>query len=329
MSAVGSIVRAVRPVTDRLPFCAYNRMGFALNRAGFDPDDRGLDGAGRVAVLTGASAGIGRATSLALARRGFEVWMLCRDAARGAEAQDAVARESGSARVHLGLVDVSDLASIRRFVAGFPARRVDALIHNAGVLVHDRQLVAGVELTFATHVLGPYAMTGLLLDRLMRSSDARVVFVASGGLYLQRLDLSLLDVPASRFDGVRAYANAKRAQVVLARALADRLRDTPITFASMHPGWVDTGTLRTALPRFHGLMRPLLRTPEQGADTVVWLASSRAGAASPGAFWFDRRVAPPHLVPWTREAQGAPGDLVALCESLSGVAIEATHRRAA
>ncbi len=231
--------------------------------------------------------------------------------------------------MHLGLVDVSSLASIRRFVAGFPAGRVDALIHNAGVLVHDKQLVGGVEVTFATHVLGPYAMTGLLLDRLARLSDARVVFVASAGLYLQRLDLSLLDLPASHFDGTRAYANAKRAQVVLARVLAERLRGVPVTFASMHPGWVDTQTLRTALPRFHGLMRPLLRTPEQGADTVVWLASSRAAASSRGAFWFDWRVAPQHLVPWTRETPAARERLVELCETLSGVAIEARQRRAA
>ena len=285
MSAAGAFVQFVRPATNLAAPYSFNRIGFEMNRRGFDPDDLPRDAGGRVALVTGANSGIGLATSRALARRGFDVWMLCRDVARGMEARDAVARECGGGRVHLGLVDVSDVASIGRFVEGSPVGRVDVLVHNAGVLPPAKRLAGGVELTFATSVVGPFALTMLLLDRLARSTDARVVFVASGGLYLQRLDLSLLDADPARFDGTRAYANAKRAQVVLAHVLASRLSDDlPITFASMHPGWADTAALRTSLPRFYSVMRRALRTPEQGADTVVWLAASRRPRGTRGAF---------------------------------------------
>jgi dehydrogenase/reductase SDR family protein 12 len=330
MSAVASVVRFIRPVTDLVALQSFNRIGFELNRRGFEPDDLPRDVGGRVALVTGANSGIGRATSLDLARRGFDVWMLCRDAARGAEARDAIARECGEARVHLGLVEMSSVASIRRFVEGLSARHVDVLVHNAGVLPHEKQLADGVELTFATNVLGPFALTGLLRERLSRSSDARVIFVASGGLYLQRLDLSLLDVGAARFDGTRAYANAKRAQVVLAHVLAERFPEgRPITFASMHPGWADTTAVRTSLPKFHAIMRRFLRSAEQGADTVVWLAASARARGTKGAFWFDRRVTPEYPFPWTRERPGAREDLLALCEKLSGVVLESSRREAA
>ena len=330
MSAMASIVRFLRPATDLIAPYSFNRMGFELNRRGFEPDDLPRDAGGRIALVTGANSGIGRATSLALARRGFDVWLLCRDAARGAEACAAIARECGEARVHLGVVDMSSLDSIRRFVDSLPARRVDVLVHNAGVLPHDKELAGGVELTFATNVLGPFALTALLMGRLAMSSDARVIFVASGGLYFQRLDLSLLDVDPARFDGTRAYANAKRAQVIFAHVLAERFSaSTPITFASMHPGWADTTAVRTSLPRFHAVMKHVLRTAEQGADTVVWLAASDRARGTSGAFWFDRRVAPEYPIPWTRESAGEREQLVDLCERLSGVRLEVLRREAA
>jgi NAD(P)-dependent dehydrogenase (short-subunit alcohol dehydrogenase family) len=330
MSAVASIVRFFRPATDLVPLWSFNRMGFELNRRGFEPDDLPRDVGTRVALVTGANSGIGRATSLELACRGFEVWMLCRDAARGAEARDAVARESGNAGVHLAVVDMSSVPSVRRFVDAFPGPRVDVLVHNAGVLPHEKQLVDGVELTFATSVLGPFALTRLLAERLARSTDARVIFVASGGLYLQRLDLSLLDVDAAHFDGTRAYANAKRAQVVLAHLLAERSPEGhAVTFASMHPGWADTTAVRTSLPKFHAIMRRFLRSAEQGADTVVWLAASARPRGTQGAFWFDRRIAPEYPFPWTHERPEVREALLTRCETLSGLALDGSTREAA
>jgi dehydrogenase/reductase SDR family protein 12 len=324
VSVTARVVRLLRPATDLAALCSFNRMGFELNRRGFEAGDLPTDARGRVALVTGANSGIGRAAASELARRGFDVWLLCRDSARGVEARDVIARACGSQRVHLGLVDMSSVQSIRRFVRDLPVPAVDVLVHNAGALARDRQLTDdGVERTFATHVLGPFALTARLMGRLLRSSDARVVFVASGGLYLQRLDLSLLDVEASRFDGMRAYANAKRAQVVLAHLLSERSPSGgAVTFASMHPGWVDTNAVRTGLPRFHSVMRRLLRTAEQGADTVVWLAAAGRCRGTRGRLWFDRRVAPEYPLPWTRESADTRQRLLGLCEELSGVSLD-------
>jgi NAD(P)-dependent dehydrogenase (short-subunit alcohol dehydrogenase family) len=326
--SVASTVRALRSVSDLLVPISFNRVGFELNRRGFDPTDppdlpRSARRA-RVALVTGANSGIGRATASALARRGFEVWLLCRDRGRGEEVLEALGREHGHDRVRLGVVDVSSVASIRRFVRDEAPSHVDVLVHNAGVLPDRKSLSGdGVEVTFATSVLGPFALTGLLLDRMRESSDARVIFVSSGGMYLQRLDLSLLDVEEAKFDGVTAYANAKRAQVILARLFAERFsRGTSLTFASMHPGWVDTAAVRTSLPRFHEVMKRFLRTAEQGADTVVWLAASERPRGTLGKLWFDRRAAPVHPFPWTRERTRSREALLAFCEEKSGISLE-------
>lgn len=324
MSVVAPIVRFLRHATDPVALFSFNRMGFELNRQGFEPDDLRQNAEGRVALVTGANSGIGLATSRELARRGFDVWMLCRDPVRGGEARDAIAREFGEGNVHLAVVDMSSLRSIRRFVTESSLSRVDVLVHNAGVLPNEKRLSDdGVELTFATNVLGPFALTALLMGQLTQSMDARVIFVASGGLYLQRLDLSLLDIEAAQFDGTRAYANAKRAQVVLAHMLAERFSDgSRITFASMHPGWADTAAVRTSLPRFHATMRHVLRSAEHGADTVIWLSASKRAKGTRGDFWFDRRVAPEYPLPWTRERPRVRAELVGLCERLSGVTFE-------
>jgi len=331
VSLVGAIVRWIHPVTDVVTPYSFNRTGFALNRRGFVQGDTPRDTRGRIALVAGASSDMGRATSLQLARLGFEVWMLRRDVARGAEASDAVARDSGSERVHVRVVDVSSLGSSRRFVRDSSPERIDVLVHSAGVLPDRKRLTAnGAELTFATNVLGPVARTALVMDRRSRSGDARVLFVVSGGLYLQRLDLSLLDVEPAHFDRTRAYANAKRAQVVLPRVLAQRSGDrAAITSASMHPGWADTTAVRTSLPKCHARMKHFLRTAEQGADTVVWLAASDRPRGSRGSVWFDRRIAPEYPTPGARESPDARERLVRLCEQTSGVTFARRQNEAA
>ncbi|MBM4362063.1 MAG: SDR family NAD(P)-dependent oxidoreductase [Deltaproteobacteria bacterium] len=318
MSALAATIRRLRPLTDPWAWFSFSRLGFGFHRRGFEPDDPGFSGDGRVALVTGANSGIGLATSRELARRGFEVWMLCRDPARGEKARDDLAREFGERKVRLAVVDMASLTSIRRVVDQLPGR-IDVLVHNAGVLPHTRQRTEdGVELTFATHVLGPFALTALLVDRLATSSDARVVFVASGGLYLQRLDLSLV-TGEGPFDGTRAYANAKRAQLILTHLLAERFRDSSITSCCMHPGWADTTAVRTSLPRFYAVMRRLLRTAEEGADTVAWLAVSPRAREGKRLFFFDRRPAPEYPFPGTRESPALRDQLWSLCEAASGL----------
>src|SRR5512137_2448834 len=212
--------RTLRPMSrllDASILLSFDRTGYRRHAAAFDPTDLQVDLTGRVCLVTGANSGIGLETSLALAARGARVWMLCRNRKRGLAAARDVRARTGSRRVHLGVIDVAEAASIRRFVRGLKEPVVDVIVHNAGVLPDERTESAdGHELTFATHVLGPWLLTRLLLPRLRRSRDARVVFVSSGGMYTQALSLSDWEWRKRPYDGVVAYAQTKRMQVVLA-----------------------------------------------------------------------------------------------------------------
>jgi len=293
---------------------SFDRSGFRRHARSFAPADLDVDLAGRVCLVTGANSGIGFETSRALAERGATVWMLCRDRKRGEHALAEIRRATRSQRVHLVLLDVSDPAAVRRFARDFASPRVDVLVHNAGVLPPGRQVATdGHEITLATHVLGPWRLTRALLPRLRASKDARVVFVSSGGMYTQRLSLDDCEWQRRPYDGVAAYAQTKRMQVVLAELLAEELGTEGVTISAMHPGWADTPAVRSSLPRFWSLMRHRLRTPAEGADTVVWLAASTAARDRSGLFWFDRQPRSTHLLPWTRESASDRSALRELC----------------
>jgi NAD(P)-dependent dehydrogenase (short-subunit alcohol dehydrogenase family) len=297
---------------------SFDRTGYRLHSASFDPEALCVDLAGKVCLVTGANSGIGFATAQALAARGATAWLLCRSPERGEQAARRLRAATGSHRVHLARLDVSSLSSVRAFADGFGAERVDVLVHSAGVLPDRRQQTPdGVELTLATNVVGPFLLTERLLPRLRAARGARVVLISSGGMYTQRLSVTDWRWKKRRFDGVAAYAQTKRMQVVLAELWAERHREDAIAFNAMHPGWADTPAVRTSLPRFWKAMRPLLRTPEEGADTVVWLAASRAAAGRSGLFWFDREPRATHLLPWTRETAAERARLWRLCARLT------------
>lgn len=313
--------RALDRLLDSSVVLSFDQSGYRRHAARFDPADLDVDLSGKVCLITGANSGLGRAASVALARLGAEVWMLCRSARRGTEALEAVRAESQNPRVHLELVDVSSLASVEQLCCRLPPKRVDVLVHNAGVLPPRRQLTDdGLELTWATNVVGPFLMTHRLLPRLEAAPEGRVITVSSGGMYLQRLDLSDLGWERRRFDGVKAYALTKRAEVVLTELWAARTAGSGLTHNSMHPGWADTPAVRASLPRFHRVMAPILRTPEQGADTIVWLAACPRLTGETGRFWFDREVRPTVVVPGTREDPADRERLWQLCLEQSGLA---------
>lgn len=285
---------------------SFDRSGFIRHSRRFVPGDLEVDLSGQVVVVTGANSGIGRATALGLASRGAEVHMLCRNRERGEAAREELTQQTGGA-LRLFVVDVADPESVAAYCADHGVARIDALIHNAGALVDERQLTDdGLELTLATHLVGPLRLTLGLLPRMTKpspNSPARIVWVSSGGMYPRRLSVDRLTRATGPFDGVTAYADVKRAQVVLSELLAERLDSTRVTSNAMHPGWAGTPGVVRALPRFERLTRQRLRTAEQGADTVIWLAASCSVAGDSGCFWFDRRAVPTHALPWTREAQ--------------------------
>jgi len=307
---VTPVARAVDALLEASVIGSFSRIGLAARSRLLPEFTAGaparLDG--RAVVITGATSGIGHAAAIRLARLGAAVHFLARDPGRAAAACERITAASGSRRVSYGLADLNEPASVRSFAAGYLGThdRLDVLIHNAGAL-HASYRVngAGTELTAAGQVIAPFLLTSLLLPVLQAAGRSRVITVSSAGMYTQRLDPAALQMPAAGYRGVTAYARAKRAQVALSREWARRLAGTGIAFHAMHPGWVDTPGIAAALPGFHRAMGPLLRTPGEGADTIVWLATASPARLGSGRFWHDRRPRAEHRLPWTREAPGA------------------------
>jgi NAD(P)-dependent dehydrogenase (short-subunit alcohol dehydrogenase family) len=207
-------------------------------------------------------------------------------------------------------------------------------VDNAGAIFPERrESPDAIEATLATMVVGPFVLVGGLRPLLERTGGARVVAVTSGGMYTQALPLDDLGYKTGTFSGPRAYARAKRAQTALAREWARRLAaaGSDVIVNAMHPGWADTPGLADTLPGFYRFMGPLLRTPAEGADTIVWLAAHPAAATMSGRLFLDRRPRPFDRFPGTRlataerrrlwdrvvELSGAPDPLPDACEPLS------------
>ena len=286
--------RLVDTVLDRLVVPGWSRLGYAARSAGWrTPPSM----AGRTVIVTGASGGLGAAAALGLAGLGARVEMVVRDQGRGEQARDAVLAEHPGASVDVAVCDVSSLADVRRYAAEVRDREaaVHGLVHNAGVLPAERTETAeGHELTFATHVLGPFLLTRELRPVLRAgagpTTPSRVVLVSSGGMYTTPLRL---DDPESRTGrgGVRPHeadaGGARRA----ARRRPGRRRRRRAQHApglGRHPG------VASSLPGFHRLTGPLLHTPAQGADTVDWLQAAAEPGHSTGLFWHDRAPRPTH-----------------------------------
>ena len=258
---------------------------------------------GRVALVTGATGGLGLAAATALAQRNADLWIVGRDPQRTEAARRAIAAVAPDSSVTTAVADLAVLDDVRNLADRIrrSVPRLDVLIHNAGALTHDLRYTAdGLEVTAQVHVVAPFLLTTALLPILQATPDARVITVSSGGMYTQRLDLDALATPAIPFNGVRAYANAKRAQVVLNELWSKHRGASGVVFHAMHPGWADTPGVRESLPRFRALMGPLLRTPSQGADTMVWLAADPRALETNGQFWLDRRPRSVAPLPGTR-----------------------------
>jgi dehydrogenase/reductase SDR family member 12 len=258
----------------------------------------------RVAVVTGATSGLGLAAARMLARRGWTVHFLARDPDRAERARRQIGATNTGGKITYGLADLEDLGSLHAFASDFRGQhpRLDVLVHAAGA-IYQRYAVtqAGIECTFAGQVIAPFTLTKLLMRPLVAAAPARVITVSSGGMYTQRLGPATVEMAPSGYNGVTAYARAKRAQVALSREWASRIRPSAVAFHAMHPGWADTPGLAAALPRFYRLARPILRSSEEGADTIVWLATAAPERLGSGCLWLDRRPRPEYRLPWARE----------------------------
>lgn len=282
----------------------------SFTRIGYDVRSR-IDGwrpltdydlTGRTVVLTGATSGLGRAAADRLAAAGATLVLVGRDERRVERVCGELTATRGNDSVTPVVADLADLDAVRAAGAAIADahRRVDVLIHNAGALSATRTVTgAGIETTVAAQVLGPFLLTGLLLDRLRAARPGRVLTMSSGGMYATGLTVSGLEMTPEGYRGAEQYARAKRAQVTLNELWADRIDSDEVVFHALHPGWADTPGVAESLPTFRRVVGPLLRSPDQGADTLVWLAADDAPLASSGEFWLDRRTRPIHRLPAT------------------------------
>lgn len=241
---------------------------------------------GRICMVTGASSGIGLATARMLAAKGARVVLVCRNADKGRAAQSQITRSTASAGVDLLLADLSRMAEVRALAEQCLQRfdQLDVLIHNAGVMKPRREVtVDGFEVQFAVHHLAPFLLTHRLLDLMRRRPGARVISVASKLHSYGKLNFDDLQ-SERRYNMLRAYGTSKLANIMFTYQMAERLRGQGITVNCLHPGVI--GTNLEVYPRF---LRPLMKRPETGADTPVYLACSQEVAGVTGSYFMNRK----------------------------------------
>ncbi len=280
----------------------FTRLGYGVRERTNPRGNVSLEA--KSVMVTGANSGLGEATARMLCESGANVHMVVRNPEKGEQAKQRI-ESHGIGDVVLHICDLSSLESVRKFAADFVASEasLDALVNNAGVLPSARTITEeGFELTFATNVLGPFLLTELLLPVLARADDPRVIWVSSGGMYTEGIHLDDLQLRHREFDGAKFYAHTKRAGVMLTEEWARRAASTGVSFYAMHPGWARTPGVEASLPGFNRIMGPLLRTAEQGADTIVWLVGSDRARDLSGDFWHDRRIRPRHRLSRTRDS---------------------------
>lgn len=250
---------------------------------------------GKVCLITGATSGIGREAALGLARLGAHVVLVARDQARGEAVVADIKAQTGNMNIDLLLGDLSAMQSVRAVAAAFRDRydRLDVLVNNAGGAFGRRMLTEdGFEYTFALNHLSYFLLTNLLLDRLKASGPARIVNVSSAGHVGGRIDFD--DLMAGRkYRTFKAYADSKLANVLFTYELARRLAGTGITANCLHPGTVYTGIWEKTRHRaifLITLFRKFMLTPAQGADTIMYLATSPDVDGVTGKYFEKRRA---------------------------------------
>jgi retinol dehydrogenase 14 len=249
---------------------------------------------GKIGVVTGATAGIGQETAIALAGMGMRLAIVCRDPARGEATVAAIRERTGSTAVTLHRADLGKQGDIRRVAAELLAAcpRIDLLVNNAGIVNLRREQTAdGIEAVFATNHLAYFLLTLLLLPRLRESAPSRIVNVASDAHRIGRIDFD--DLGAERkYKAMRVYGTSKLANILFTYELARRLAGSGVTVNCVHPGAVATrlgqnnGRVSTLITK---MLAPFFRTPAQGAATSIRVASDPTLADVSGRYFANAR----------------------------------------
>lgn len=265
-------------------------------------------------LVTGATGGIGKATALMAAARGAHVFAVGRNSDDLASLAAAAAGLKGT--ITPIACDLSSIAAIDQLARGVEVSGpIDVMVNNVGIL--NRLYSAtpeGFETAYATSLLGHFHLTetlghaGRLADRLV------LINVASGGMFNVPLNLAMIHQKEEGFNGFAAYASHKRAQVALADYWRAKFEALGAHAYAIHPGWADTAGVRTSLPTFRKILKPILRNAEQAADTIIWLAAKRPDGVE-DRIWFDRRHRSTHPFPHTRKSMTTVPELVARLEA--------------
>ena len=253
---------------------------------------RSLDG--KLALVTGANSGMGMATAKALADMGARVVMLCRNEKRGMEAYKILS-EKPNRKLDIMFCDLGDFSSIRAFADAFRSKykNLDILVNNAGFISLDRQITKdGLERQFGVNHIGHFLLTMKLID--LFGAGGRIVNVASGAHKTGNIHFEDINL-TKRFNVIKAYSQSKLANVLFTRELASRLKGKSIAVNCCHPGAVatnigisrETGFGKTVT----GLLKPFFQTPEQGACTAIFLASSEEAEGVTGEYFYRCKIA--------------------------------------
>lgn len=299
----------------------FTRFGYQRARKHWNPMSRSMDG--QHVVITGANSGIGLAAAHRLAAMGAQLTLVIRDESKAMWLKRSLERETGNNHIHIEIADLSLMTEVERLVRRLHRleKPIDVLVNNAGALFNPRQETReGLERSFALLLLSPYRLTRGLQPLLAAAGQARVINVVSGGMYTQPLDVDKLEAPEHGYSGSVAYARCKRALMVVTEEWARQWSADGIAVNAMHPGWAKTPGVENALPTFNKITSSILRSPEQGADTIVWLAVASEAARVSGKLFLDREPRSTHLMSSTREAPEQRGQLMHALENYAGAA---------
>lgn len=261
----------------------------------------------KVCMVTGATSGIGKETAAALATLGASVVIVGRNEQKTHRVVDELRLETGNSSLDALVADFSDLRQVVDLAHAFQSKysRLDVLINNAGAFFSTRNETSyGVESTFLINHLSPFLLTNLLVDTLKKSAPARIVNVSSAAHRFDRMDFSDLSFTRS-YAGLRAYARSKLANLLFTYELSRRLKGSGVTVNALHPGHVATEIWRTNFPVFGSILKQCMKlialTPEQGADTPVYLATSPKVAGVSGAYFIKRNPAHSSQISYDRQ----------------------------
>jgi retinol dehydrogenase-14 len=276
---------------------------------------------GKTALITGGTSGIGKATAVALAAMGANVVVVGRNPERGGAAVEEIKAQSHSESVELMLADLSVQSEVRELAEESLERhdRLDVLANNAGLVQSKRtETPDGIETTLATNHLAPFLLTNLLLELLEQSAPSRVITVTSEAQRWGTMDFE--DLQSRRnYRGFPVYGMTKLANIMFTFELAERLEGTGVTANCLHPGSVGTNfgqNNRGVMALFFRTFKPFMRSPEQGADTLIWLASSPEVEGVNGKYFSDRKEIEAKKVAYDPAARRR---LWEICEDLTGL----------